>query len=133
MIDALYPAVRVVADVTTGTGIDPLTALSQLGIGALIAAPFAYMWRSVHGDLEAKDKEIRELRDERVAREQHLSDVALPRLMDAITTLSATQQGMGAALRTQAAPTGQEQVLGELARQLQSAVNALTNYGRRDT
>lgn len=134
----------------TSTGIDPVTALSQLGIGALIAAPFAYMWRSVRADANtaaeehrkdlaatdliiiAKDQELRDIRTEMYRRERDLNDAALPRLSDAVTTLRETQRGMGDALRSQGQPTGQEATMNELVRQLQAAVQAMGEVKRRD-
>lgn len=113
-------ALRALADVTSGgTGIDPLTALSQLGIGALIAGPFVYLWRSGHSDVADKEAEIRRLRDEMYKRERDLNDATLPRLVEAITTLRETQRGMGSALR---APD-----YGEVTRRLEAAVDRLTD------
>lgn len=137
------------ADPST-TGIDPITAISQLGIGALIAAPFAYMWRSVRADaataeerhnkelaakdliIAGKDLELRDRGNEMYRRERDLNDAALPRLSDAVTTLRETQRGMGDALRSQGQPTGQEVAMGELVRQLQAAVATMGEVKRRE-
>lgn len=142
MSSPLFSAVRLLNDVASGTGIDPLTALSQLGIGALIAAPFAYMWRSVRADAEsstaacrqdiaAKDAELREVRAEMYRRERDLNDAALPRLVDSITTLRDTQRGMGDVLHRTQGPAP-DLMLGEIARKLEAAVEALTDFRRRD-
>lgn len=116
-------AIQAAIDTGASTGIDPLTALTQLGIGALIAAPFAYMWRSVRADLAAKDVECRELHNTMFTRERDLNDNTLPRLADAITTLRDTQRGMGVA--------NQMPDYVEVTRRLEAAVDRLGDYRRR--
>lgn len=159
----LATATQVLADTASAaTGIDPFAALAQLGIGALIAGPFAYLWRAGRADhqtaeaewkketaaltlahstaiaakeatIAAKDKELRELREEMYRRERDLNDAALPRLADSVTTLRETQRGLSDALRTQGNPPGQDAMLADTARRLESVVSSLTDMIRRGT
>lgn len=91
---------------SAGGGIDPLTALTQIGIGALIAAPFIYSWRDEKNQNKELRLEIKTLQSAALAREQLLSSTSLQRLVDAVGTLRETQQALShvAAIAPPAAP-----------------------------
>ena len=64
---------------------DPISLFQQIGIGALLAGPAYWLWRT-----ERKDRIASE------AREREVSARALPLLATAAETLKEVQQGMAA-------------------------------------
>lgn len=89
----------VIAD---GGSPDPLTALWQIGIGALVAIPFILSDRQKAARIEKLEARVDELTQDAVARERALSDETTELLREASVALRETQKGMEAAAQSSA-------------------------------
>lgn len=90
---AMWAPGFVLAGVTEGSAA-PTDLLAQIGLGAVIASPFIYLWRDERKQRIAGDDRNREQQAALTSREREMSDTVVPLLARAVDTLDAMHRGV---------------------------------------
>lgn len=126
---------HLIAQAASGNPLDPISQLTSLGIGALVAAPFAWMWRRQVGETDKCRREVANLQAEvrklyqaRSERDRELVEETVPMLIRAVDAAKDASHGVSEAMHR---PMERAEDVADVLRRLEEIAVRLSRMDRR--